>query len=173
MTSQIHSSPAAQWLQGLLAKGAPSQVGSHSNTGSTELPRDSSRISAQAFQLNQAAGTSLSVHARAAQSSGVSAAHHHRPPHRDDQNRDTSFVSRAAHTTVSNLQRDTGVDGPANSTIIGSSPAPSDSHESSFIQERASKLANDLRAAYSHVGASEAASPDTNTSGIRSISLTA
>lgn len=136
MTSQIHSSPAAQWLQGLLAKGAPSQGGSHSNTGSTELPQDSSRISTQAFQLNQAAGTSLSAHARTAQSSGVSAAHHHRPHHRDDQNRDTSFVSSAAHTTVSHLQ------------------------------ERVSKVANDLRVAYSHAGAPEAASAHHN-SGIR------
>ena len=172
MTSQIHSTPAAQWLQGLLAKGAPSQVGSHSNTGSMELPRDSSRISAQAFQLNQAAGASLSAHARTAQSSGVSAARHHHPHHRDDQNRDTSFVSSAAHTTVSHLQRGTRTDGPASSNIVGSSPAPSDSRESSFIQERASKVAHDLRVAYSHVSAPEAASPHNN-SGIRSISLTA
>lgn len=173
MTSQIHSSPAAQWLQGLLAKGAPSQVGSHSNTGSMELPRDSSRISVQAFQLNQAAGASLSAHARSAQSSGVSGAYHHRPHHRDDQNRDTSSVSSAADTTVSHLQRGAQTDGPASSTMIGSSPAPSDSRESPFIQERASKVANDLRVAYSHVGAPEAASPHTNNSGIRSISLTA
>ncbi|MEP6887080.1 MAG: hypothetical protein ABI945_02040 [Nitrospirales bacterium] len=171
MTSEIHSSPAAQWLQGLLAKGAPSQVGNHSNTGSTELPRDSSRISAQAFQLNQAAGASLNVHARSAQSA-VSAAHHHRQHHSDDQSRDTSFVSSVAQATVSNLQRTTRIDGPASSNIVGSSVAPSDSRERSFIQERASKVANDLRVAYSQVTAPETASPHNN-SGIRPISITA
>jgi hypothetical protein len=175
MTSEIHSSPAAQWLQGLLAKGAPSQVGNHSNTGSTELPRDSSRISAQAFQLNQAAGASLNVHSRSTQSSGVSAAHHHRPHHSDDQKSDTSFVSSVAQATVSNPQRDTRIDGPGSSNIVGSSPAPSDSRESSFVQERATKVANDLRVAYSQVTAPEAASPHNthNSSGVRSISLTA
>ena len=81
MTTEIHSSPAAQWLQGLLAKGAPSQIGSRSNPGAAELPRDSSRISAQAFQLNQAAGASTTAHARSGQPLAVSAPlpHHHVP----------------------------------------------------------------------------------------------
>ena len=164
MTSEIHSSPAAQWLQGLLAKGAPSQVGSHTNTGSTELPRDSSRISAQAFQLNQAAGASLNAPTRSAQSSGVSAAHHHRHHHRDDQNRNASFVSSAAEATVSKVQQGPRINRPASSNTVGNSAAPS-GRESSFAQERASKVANDLRVAYSQVTAPEAASPHNNSGG--------
>lgn len=173
MTSEIHSSPAAQWLQGLLAKGAPSQVGSQSNTGSTELPRDSSHISAQAFQLNQAAGASLNAQARTAQSSGVSAAHQHRPDYRDDQKKDPSFVSSVAPATVSNVQRGARTDGPANADSVGSSAVPTDSSERSSIHERASKVANDLRLAYSQVTAPEAASSHHNNSGVRSINLTA
>ena len=173
MTSEIHLSPAAQWLQGLLAKGAPSQVGSQSNTGSTELPRDSSRISAQAFQLNQAAGTSLNAQARTAQSSGASAAHHHHHHHSGDQNRDTSFVSSVAPPTASKLEQGARTERPASVDNVGGSPASSDSPERSSIQERVSKVAHDLRLAYSQVTAPEVASSHTHNSGVRSISLTA
>lgn len=165
-TSEIHSSPAAQWLQGLLAKGAPSQVGNHANAGSTELPRDSSRISAQAFQLNQAAGTSLNAHARSAQSSGVSAAPHHRQYSIGRESSDPSFVNSVAQAGDSHRQRDT-VGTPADSNNIG----PHDDHNGSFIQERASKIAHDLRVAYSHVTAPEA-EPAPNRDG-RPISITA
>jgi hypothetical protein len=171
MTSQIHSSPAAQWLQGLLAKGAPSQVGSHSNTGSTELPRDSSHISAQAFQLNQAAGASLNTHSRSAQPLGILPAHHHHGVSRERS--DPSFVNSVAQATVvSMLQQPTRIDGSVNVDSVHSSAASSDSRESGFIEERVSKIANDVRAAYLHVTAPEAASPHNNR-GVRSISLTA
>jgi hypothetical protein len=65
MTSQaVASSSAAQWLQSLLATGASSQTGRPSNSASsisTVSPTDIASISAQAFQLNQAAGISSSV----------------------------------------------------------------------------------------------------------------
>ena len=64
MTSPaVGSSSAAQWLQGLLATGASSQTGRPSNSApspSTVGPNDVTSISAQAFQLNQAAGVSSS-----------------------------------------------------------------------------------------------------------------
>src|SRR5688500_13882020 len=119
-TSEIHSSPAAQWLQGLLAKGAPSQVGNHAHAGSTELPRDSTRISAQAFQLNQAAGASSTAHARPTQSLGVSAAHQHRHLNIDERKNDTSFVSSMAQPILSLPQRSIRIDTPA-SNNTGSS----------------------------------------------------
>ena len=91
MTTEIHSSPAAQWLQGLLAKGAPSQIGSRSNPGAAELPRDSSRISAQAFQLNQAAGASTTAHARSGQPLAVSAPLPHHHVHIEDKKKRSNF----------------------------------------------------------------------------------
>jgi len=65
MTSPaVASSSAAQWLQSLLATGASSQTGRPSNSASstsTVGPNDIASISAQAFQLNQAAGVSSSM----------------------------------------------------------------------------------------------------------------
>src|SRR6476620_9879284 len=64
MTSPaVASSSAAQWLQSLLATGA-SQTGRPSNSASSTStigPNDIASISAQAFQLNQAAGVSSSM----------------------------------------------------------------------------------------------------------------
>lgn len=170
MTSDIHSSPAAQWLQGLLAKGAPSQIGSPANTGSTQWPRDTSRISAQAFQLNQAAGTSLKAQVRTAQSSGVSAAHHHRHLHNGDHTMDTSLVSSAVNASISNLKGSARTDGPPISDMLAGSVAH-DSRERSFIQKHASKVANDLRLAYSQGTAPEAASTHNNRA-VRPLSVT-
>jgi hypothetical protein len=162
--SEVHSSPAAQWLQGLLAKGAPSQTGTQSSTsnGATEVPRDSTSISARAFQLNQAAGISLKSHSQPAQSSGVSAAHHHHHHSRHNQN-DTAAVSSVALAAVSNLQKEkeTGSGASVNST---DSPAAASS-------ELASKAANDVRVAYSHITA-PVATPSSNR-GTRSISVIA
>lgn len=168
-TSEIHSSPAAQWLQGLLAKGAPSQAGSQSSHGSAELPRDSTRISAQAFQLNQAAGASLTTHSRSAQALGVLPAHHDHSVGRERS--DPSFANTVAQAiVVSTLPQPTRIDGSVNADSV-SSAASSDSRERGFIEERVSKIANDVRAAYSHVTAPEAASPHNR--GVRSINLTA
>ena len=138
MTYEIHSSPAAQWLQGLLAKGAPSQVGSRSSAGATELPRDTSRISAQAFQLNQAAGTSLTAQARGTQSLGT------------HKKIDPAFVSHATQPTVSPLEQRRRMN--TNSVNAGDSTITSVHGE----HERASKMSHDCRVAYSHA---EATSP--------------
>lgn len=62
-SSTIASSSAAQWLHGLLAKGAPSQTGHPSKSAPTDSPaplEDTASISKKAFQLNQAAGVSTS-----------------------------------------------------------------------------------------------------------------
>ncbi|MDQ6735893.1 MAG: hypothetical protein M3Z35_17560 [Nitrospirota bacterium] len=172
--SEVHSSPAAQWLQGLLAKGAPSQTGTQSSTsnGATELPRDSTSISARAFQLNQAAGISLKTNSQTAQSSGVSAAHHdHRHPSSHNQTGYTSFVNSVAQAGVSDPQKGTG-SGASASSAEGSGLAVSlDHHSGSFIQELASKAANDVRVAYSHITAPEATPSYSRDS--RSISVTA
>ena len=166
--SEVRSLSASQWLQGLSAKGAPSQTGAQSSTGSRELPRDSASISARAFQLNQAAGTSLKTDSQATQSSGVSATHPHyrypSSPHQssDNQTGKTSVVDSVAQAGVSDSQRVTG---------NGSVAASSDPHSGSFIQELARKAANDVHAAYSHITAPEAA-PSPNR-GSRSISVTA
>jgi hypothetical protein len=166
--SEVRSLSASQWLQGLSAKGAPSQTGAQSNMGSRELPRDSASISARAFQLNQAAGTSLKTDSQATQSSGVSATHPHyrypSSPHQssDNQTGKTSVVDSVAQAGVSDSQRVTG---------NGSVAASSDPHSGSFIQELARKAANDVHAAYSHITAPEAA-PSPNR-GSRSISVTA
>lgn len=61
-SSAISSSSTAHWLQGLLAKGAPSQT-SHPSTvssGSQVSVSDRANISTKAFELNQAAGVSFS-----------------------------------------------------------------------------------------------------------------
>jgi hypothetical protein len=161
--SEVHSSPAAQWLQGLLAKGAPSQTGTQSSTsnGATEVPRDSTSISARAFQLNQAAGISLKSHSQPAQSSGVSAAQHHHRHHSHHNQNDTSAVNSAALAGVSNLRKETGSGASVNST---GSPAAASS-------ELAGKAANDVRVAYSYITAPDA-TPSYNR-GARSISVIA
>ena len=156
MTPEIHSSPAAQWLQGLLAKGAPSQVGSRSNPGASELPQDSSRISAQAFQLNQAAGASTTAHARSGQPLAVSAPLPHHHVHIEDKKNDPTFVSRMAQATVSPLEQGRRIDAPVNYNNDGSS-TPSSVHND---HERAAKISHDLRAAYSRAQA--APQPDNN-----------
>jgi len=167
--SEVHSSPAARWLQGLLAKGAPSQTGTQPSTSATELPRDSTSISSRAFQLNQAAGTSLKTDSHTAQSSGVSAAHHYRP-HSHNQ---TGHISAGKNLAQAGVLDPTGTGSPGVSArpVDGSATASLDSQNGSFIQEFARKAANDLRIAYSHVTASEA-TPSHNP-GSRSISVTA
>jgi hypothetical protein len=163
--SEVHSSPAAQWLQGLLAKGAPSQTGTQSSTsnGATEVPRDSTSISARAFQLNQAAGISLKSHSQPAQSFGVSAAQHHHRHHSHHNQNDTSAVNSVALAAVSNPQKEkeTGSGASVNST---DSPASASS-------ELASKAANDVRVAYSYITAPDATPPHNR--GSRSISVIA
>jgi hypothetical protein len=144
--SEVHSSPAAQWLQGLLSKGAPSQTGTQSSNGATELPRDSTSISARAFQLNQAAGTSLKSHSQPAQSSGVSAAQHHHRHHSTHNQNNTSAVNSVALAGVSDLQKETDRSASVSST---DSPAAAS-------LELASKAANDVRVAYSHITAPDA-----------------
>lgn len=144
---EVHSSPAARWLQGLLAKGAPSQTGIQSNNGTTELPRDLTSISARAFQLNQAAGTSLKTDSQIAQSSRVSAA----------QTGNTSVGNYVAQGGVSD-PTGTGSRGASASSTDGSATASLDRQSGSFIQEIARKAANDVRVAYSHVTAPEARS---------------
>jgi hypothetical protein len=172
--SEVRSLSASQWLQGL-SKGAPSQTRAQSSNGSTELPRDSASISARAFQLNQAAGTSLKTDSQATQSSRVSAAHpHYRYPSSPNQSSDnqtgkTSVVSSVAQAGVLDSQRTTS--GASASPANGSAAASSESHSGSFVQELARKAANDVRAAYSHITAPEAA-PSPNR-GSRSISVVA
>jgi hypothetical protein len=161
--SEVHASPAAQWLQGLLAKGAPSQTGTQSSNGATELPRDSTSISARAFQLNQAAGTSLKSNSQPAQSSGVSAAQHHHRHHSTHNQTDTSAVNSAARAGVSNLQKE-------KETGSSASVSSTDSHAVAS-SELASKAANDVRVAYSHITAPDA-TPSPNR-GFRSISVIA
>lgn len=166
--SGVRSLSAAQWLQGLSAKGAPSQTGTQSNTRSTELLRDSASISARAFQLNQAAGTSLKTDAQAAQSSAASAAPHSHRNHSSRTHTSTpSVVNNAAQFDVSNSQRATS----SASSTAGSAAASSDIHGASFIQELARKAANDIRAAYSPITAPEATPSPNRASG--SISVTA
>jgi len=166
--SGVRSLSAAQWLQGLSVKGAPSQTGTQSNTGSTELLRDSTSISARAFQLNQAAGTSLKADAQAAQSSAASAAHHYRRHHGSHTHTSPpSVVNNAAQFDVSNSQRVTSSESSADT----SAAASSDTHAASFIQEFARKAANDIRAAYSPITAPEATPSPNRGSG--SISVTA
>jgi hypothetical protein len=160
-SSEVHSSPAAQWLQGLLSKGAPSQTGTQSSNGATELPRDSTSISARAFQLNQAAGTSLKSNSQPAQSSGVSAAQHHHRHHSTHNQNNTSAVNSVALAGVSDLQKETDRGALVSST---DSPATASS-------ELASKAANDVRVAYSHITAPDA-TPSHNR-GSRSISVIA
>jgi len=168
--SGVRSLSAAQWLQGLSAKGAPSQTGTQSNTGSTELLGDSTSISARAFQLNQAAGTSLKTNSQTAQSSGVSAAHHsHRHHSNHTQTSRTSVENSVAQADLSHSQPATGSDASASSH--GRAAASSDTHGASFIQELARKAANDIRAAYSPITAPEAALSPNRGSG--SISVTA
>jgi hypothetical protein len=161
-SSEVHASPAAQWLQGLLAKGAPSQTGTQSSNGATEL-RDSTSISARAFQLNQAAGTSLKSNSQPAQSSEVPAAQHHHRYHSDHNQTGTSAVNSAAQAGVSNLQKEkeTGNSASVSSTdrlAVASS-------------ELASKAANDVRVAYAHITAPDATPPHNR--GSRSISVIA
>lgn len=168
--SGVRSLSAAQWLQGLSAKGAPSQTGAQSNTGSTELLRDSTSISARAFQLNQAAGTSLKTDTQAVQSSAVAAAHHYRHHHSSHTHTSIpSVVNNAAQFDRSNSQGATSSDALASSD--GSAAASSDTHGASFIQEFARKAANDIRTAYSPITAPEA-TPSPNR-GSRSINVTA
>ena len=60
-SSAISSSSTAHWLQGLLAKGAPSQTGHPSGLGTSQVSViDRASISTRAFELNQAAGVSFS-----------------------------------------------------------------------------------------------------------------
>jgi hypothetical protein len=73
-----------------------------------------------------------------------------------------------AQPTLSHPQGSTRIDTPASSNHVGSSTAPSVSYE----HERASKMANDLRVAYSHVTAPEAG-PSPHYTGTRSISMIA
>jgi hypothetical protein len=163
--SEVHASPAAQWLQGLLAKGAPSQTGTQSSNGATELPRDSTSISARAFQLNQAAGTSLKSNSQPAQSSGVSAVQHHHRHHSTHNQTDTSAVNSAARAGVSNLQKEKEKE-------TGSSASVSSTDSLAVASsELASKAANDVRVAYSHITAPDA-TPSPNR-GFRSISVIA
>jgi hypothetical protein len=161
--SEVHSSPAAQWLQGLLSKGAPSQTGTQSSNGATELPRDSTSISARAFQLNQAAGTSLKSHSQPALSSGVSAAQHHHRHHSTHNQNNTSAVNSVALAGVSDLQKERETDRGA---LVSSTDSPA-----VVSSELASKAANDVRVAYSHITAPDA-TPSHNR-GSRSISVIA
>ena len=167
---EVHSSSAAQWLQGLLAKGAPSQTGTQSSNGTTELPRDSTSISARAFQLNQAAGTPLKTDSQTAQPSRVSAAHHHHGYHSHHQTDHTSSGTYVAQAGVSN-PAGIGSPGASASSVDGSPGASLDHQNGSFIQESARKAANDLRIAYSHVTSPEATT--SHNRGSRSISVTA
>lgn len=62
-SSTIASSSTAQWLHGLLVKGASSQTGHPSKGASTDslaALEDTASISKKAFQLNQEAGVSIS-----------------------------------------------------------------------------------------------------------------
>jgi hypothetical protein len=161
--SEVHASPAAQWLQGLLAKGAPSQTGTQSSNGATEVPRDSTSISARAFQLNQAAGTSLKSNSQPAQSSGVSAVQHHHRHHSTHNQTDTSAVNSAARAGVSNLQKEKETGSSASVSSTDSLAVAS--------SELASKAANDVRVAYSHITAPDATHPHNR--GSRSISVIA
>ena len=151
--SAVRSLSAAQWLQGLSAKGAPSQTGTQSNKGSAELLRDSTSISARAFQLNQAAGTSLKTHSAAARSSGVSTA--------QDDHRHHGIHAHASATSVGTDvaqadASDRAARGDASAKSVGD-PSLLE-HRGSFVQEVARKAANDVRAAYSATTAPEAAS---------------
>lgn len=167
--SEVRSLSASQWLQGLSAKGAPSQMGTPSSNGSTELPRDSTSISARAFQLNQAAGTSLKTNSDTPQSSGVSAAHHHHRHHSSHNQTGKTSVVNSVEADASDSQQATG--GALASSANGSAATSSEPHRGSFIQELARKAANDIRAAYSPITAPEA-TPSPNR-GSRSINVTA
>lgn len=165
--SGVHASSAAQWLQGLLATGAPSQTGIQPSAGSTDAPRDSTNISARAFQLNQAAGTSLKTDSQRAPSSAVSAAHHH---HHGGHKGHASIANDVAQAGVSASPQRTGSIASAN-PAAGIAAASLDDPSGSFIQELARKVAHDIRTAYSHVTAPEASPSQTR--GSESISVTA
>ena len=169
-TSEVHASSASRWLQGLTAKGAPSQAGLQSSRLPAAARCDTASISAQAFQLNQAAGASTKTASLTGPSSGIRATHHHRHHGKNDQEGTTSSVNVPAKAGYSD------VEGTPASTATASvdrsrSPVPPFDHHGGYIAQFPGKIADDLRDAYPQVNRSS--TMEFSNGGARRINVTA
>ena len=141
--SGVGSSPVLQWLQSYLSKAGPA-TGSQSSCGCPSSS-DTTSISQQAVQLNASQALQPSD---PTQMSGVngSQGHHHHHHHGGGQG-GKSFMDQLGQSIIDDLQKAAG-GGVASGSGSSDATTQASTNGGSFIDQLASKIANDLLAKY-------------------------